>query len=59
MAKLPNCEPNQDCLTTLSSVLMLIVTLALSAQAQQPPRFSDWSAPVNLGSTVNTSVTDG
>ena len=49
----------KTCLTTLSSVLMLIVTLALSAQAQQPPRFSDWSAPVNLGSTVNTSVTDG
>ncbi len=59
MAKLPNVNRIKTCLTTLSSVLMLIVTLALSAQAQPPPRFSDWSAPVNLGSTVNTSVTDG
>ena len=46
-------------LTTLSSVLMLIVTLALSAQAQQPPRFSDWSAPVNLGPPVNTAAFEG
>ncbi len=46
-------------LTTLSSVVTLIVTLALTTQAQQPPRFSEWSAPVNLGSTVNTSATDG
>ena len=45
-------------LTTLGSVLMLILTLALSAQAQ-PPRFSEWSATVNLGSSVNTSATDG
>lgn len=44
-------------LTTLGGLLMLIAVLALSAQAQ--PRFSDWSAPVNLGSAVNTSVTDG
>jgi len=45
-------------LTTLSSVLTLVVTLALSAQAQ-PPRFSEWSVPVNLGPAVNTSATDG
>jgi hypothetical protein len=46
------------CLRTLSSVLMLVITLALSAQAQ-PLRFSEWSAPVNLGPAVNTSATDG
>lgn len=49
----------KTCLSMLSSVLTLIVTLALSAQAQQPPRFSEWSAPVNLGPAVNTSATDG
>ncbi|MCA1620539.1 MAG: hypothetical protein LC795_14770 [Acidobacteria bacterium] len=49
----------KSCLTTLSGVLMLIVTLAPSAQAQQPPRFSDWSAPVNLGPPVNTAAFEG
>ena len=46
-------------LATLSSVLMLIVTHALSAQALPSPRFSDWSAPVNLGPPVNTASFEG
>ncbi len=49
----------KNCLATLSSVLMLIVTLALSAQAQPPQRFSDWSAPVNLGPILNTASFEG
>jgi hypothetical protein len=49
----------KSCLTALGSAFVLVVTLAPSARAQQPPRFSDWSAPVNLGAAVNTSATDG
>ncbi len=36
-----------------SGPLLLLVLFAASAQAQ---RFSDWSAPVNLGPVVNTSA---
>jgi len=32
--------------------------LLASEQADNPPRFSDWSAPVNLGPVVNTRFTD-
>src|SRR6266513_1974592 len=32
--------------------------LLASEQAADPPRFSDWSAPVNLGPVVNTSFID-
>ena len=49
----------KSCPSTLGGVLTLFVTLAISAQAQPPQRFSEWSAPVNLGPAVNTSATDG
>ena len=35
---------------------LLVVGLAAWPTAEDPPRFSDWSAPVNLGPTVNQPV---
>ena len=37
---------------------VLVLGLAASATAQEPPQFSAWTAPVNLGSTVNSASGD-
>jgi len=36
----------------------MVLGLAALPAADDPPRFSDWSAPVNLGPTVNSSSTE-
>ena len=38
-------------LITFSSFIVIVLAYAVSAQAQ---KYSDWSAPVNLGSTINS-----
>jgi Tol biopolymer transport system component len=37
---------------------LMVLGLAAPPAADDPPRFSDWSAPVNLGPTVNSSSTE-
>jgi hypothetical protein len=37
---------------------LLVVGLAALPAAEDPPRFSEWSAPVNLGPVVNSSSTE-
>src|SRR6266704_5713291 len=36
----------------------LAIAPLASISAEDPPRYSDWSAPVNLGAPVNTSFID-
>src|SRR5512147_1329084 len=41
-------------LGTLGPAGLLLLALGAMPGAEDPPRFSDWSAPVNLGPVVNT-----
>ena len=43
----------------LTLTVFALVLLSSSAAPASAQRFSDWSAPTNLGPTVNTSFTDG
>jgi hypothetical protein len=43
-------------LLAFSSSLGALLALALAANAQN---YSDWSAPVNLGATVNSAAFEG
>ena len=45
-------------LATLGLAGLLLLALGAMPAAEDPPRFSDWSAPVNLGPVVNTTFAD-
>jgi hypothetical protein len=46
-------------LIKLSLLVSVLVLISGSGSAQEPPRFSDWSAPLNIGPFVNTPGFDG
>jgi hypothetical protein len=41
-----------------NALCMVVVVLALASYFPAAPRFSDWSAPVNLGPVVNSAFRD-
>ena len=48
----------RNSLAAAGLVGLMVVGLAALPAAEDPPRFSEWSAPVNLGPVVNSDVND-
>lgn len=44
--------------TSREAIVFMVVAFATSPLAAAPPRYTDWSAPQNLGNTVNSSFQD-
>jgi hypothetical protein len=51
----PEMNKSKHYITTLGGAIVLVCAFTATSRAQ---RYSDWSAPVNLGPTVNSAFTD-